>query len=67
LIVGVGDEVCVGVGVCTGVGVGVGISVVLLQPPTSRATKARSSIENFLIFFTSLREDTTSEAAGQWD
>jgi hypothetical protein len=63
--VGVG----VGVGVCTGVsaGVGVGVTAVLLQPTTNRAIKARSSMENFLISFTSLKEDTTSEAAGQWD
>ena len=53
-----------GVGVCTGVGagvnagVGVGVSAVLLQPPTSKAIKARSSMENFLISFTSSREDT---------
>ena len=47
-----------GVGAGVKAGVGVGISVVLLQPTTSKAIKARSSIENFLISFTSLREDT---------
>jgi hypothetical protein len=65
--VGVGVGVSTGVGAGVNAGVGVGVPVVLLQAPTSRATKARSSIENFLISFTSLKEDTTSEAAGQWD
>ena len=53
-----GVSVCTGVGAGVNAGVGVGVSVALLQPPTSRATKARSSMENFLISFTSLREDT---------
>jgi len=64
--VGVGVGVSTGVGAGVNAGVGVGVSVALLQPPTSKAIKARSSMENFRISFTSTRKDTTSEAAGQW-
>jgi len=64
--VGVGVGVCTGVGAGVNAGVGVGVPVVLLQATTNRAIKARSSIENFRISFTSTRKDTTSEAAGQW-
>jgi len=63
--VGVGVGVSTGVGAGDNAGVGVGVPVVLLQPATNREIKARSSIENFLISFTSLREDTKKLAGCQ--
>jgi hypothetical protein len=50
-----------------GVAVGPGVGVTWVLQPASKATRTRSDKTYLLIFFTSLKEDTTSEAAGQWD